>query len=216
MTKALVPQSGVSRHGANIFVSQEGSELTVNGLQSRQVVVHDEDEVAMSVIGCRLSESRVMEANVVPFPKMLLGNDAWGSTFGHAGGVRGTNANPAGVAILIGEMEFNETITMNVDVDAFDVDGIAESGVAARDECITMGLQADIGTSVDKAKDGRRCDQRGVVGHGGTRRGFHVGGGVAGRVFGGRATVVGVGGIRVMRVKVFEKEITKVQEFSGW
>jgi hypothetical protein len=107
----------------------------------RQVVVNDEDEVAMSVTGCRLSDIMVMEANVVPFPKMLLGNDAWGSAFGHAGGVRGTNANPAGVTILIGDMEFNETLTMNVDVDAFDVDGIAESGVPARDECKTMGLQ---------------------------------------------------------------------------
>jgi hypothetical protein len=104
MTKALVPQSGVSRHGASTFVSKEGSELTVNGLQMRQVVVHDEDEVAMSVTGCRLSDSRVMEADVMPFPKMLLGNDAGGSAFGHAGGVRGTNANPAGVAILISEM----------------------------------------------------------------------------------------------------------------
>lgn len=105
---------------------------------------------------------------------------------------------------------------MNVDIDAFDVDGIAEAGVAARNECRTMGLQADIGTSVDKTKGGRRGDQRGAVGHGGTLKGVHVGGGVAGRVFGGRATVVGVGGIRIMGVKVFKKEITELQEFSGW
>jgi hypothetical protein len=77
MTKALVSQSGVSRHGASTFVRKEGSELTVNGLQMKQVVVHDEDEVAMSVTGCRLSDNRVMEANVVPFPEMLMGNDAW-------------------------------------------------------------------------------------------------------------------------------------------
>jgi hypothetical protein len=216
MTKALVPQSGVSRHGGSTFVSKEGSELTVNGLQMRQVVVLDEDEVAMSVTCCRLSDSMVMGANVVPFPEMLLGNDAWAAAFGHAGGVGGTNANPAGVAILIGEMEFNETIAMSVDVDAFDVDGIAKSGVAARDECRTMGLQAEFSTSVDKAKGGRRGDQRGVVGHGCTHRGLHVGGGVAGRVVGGRATVSGVGGIRVMGVKVFEKQITEVQEVSGW
>jgi hypothetical protein len=132
----------------------------------RQVVVHDEDEVAMSVTCCRLSDSRVMEASVVPFSEMLLGDDAWGAAFGHVGGVGGTNANPAGVAILIGEMKFNKTIAMNLNVDAFDVDGIAESGVASRDECRTMGLQVDIGTIVDKAKGGRRGAQRGAVGHG--------------------------------------------------
>jgi hypothetical protein len=79
MTKALVPQSGVSTHGASTFVSKEVSELSVNGLHMRQVVVHDEDEVAMSVTGCRLSDSIVMDANAMPFPEMLLGNDARGA-----------------------------------------------------------------------------------------------------------------------------------------
>jgi hypothetical protein len=60
------------------------------------------------------------------------------------------------VAILIGEVELDETIAMNVDVDAFDVDGIAEPGIDARDECITVGLQADVDTNVDIAKGGRR------------------------------------------------------------
>jgi hypothetical protein len=130
----------------------------------RQVVVHDEDEVAMGVTCGRLSDSRVIEVEVVPFPEMLLVDDAQGAALGHVGGMGGSDVSLTGVAILIGEIEFNDTIVMSVDVDAFDVDGVAEPGVAARDERIMVGLQFDVGTTVDKAKGGRRGGQRGAIG----------------------------------------------------
>jgi hypothetical protein len=76
VTKALVPQSGVSRHGASTFVRKEGREPTVNSMEMRQVVVHDEDEVAMGVTCSRLSDSRVIEVDAVPFSKMILVDDA--------------------------------------------------------------------------------------------------------------------------------------------
>jgi hypothetical protein len=52
----------------------------------------------------------------------------------------GPNVKLTGIAILIGEVEINEAIPMNVYVDAFDVDGGAELGVAVRDAGIAKGL----------------------------------------------------------------------------
>jgi hypothetical protein len=46
VTKALVPQSCVSRRGASTFVSKEVSELSGKGMKMRKTVVHDEDEAA--------------------------------------------------------------------------------------------------------------------------------------------------------------------------
>jgi hypothetical protein len=47
VTKALVPQSSVSKRGTNTFVSKEGSVLIGKSLKARKIVVHDEEEVAM-------------------------------------------------------------------------------------------------------------------------------------------------------------------------
>jgi hypothetical protein len=38
----------------------------------RKIVVHDVDEAAMRVAVVWLSDGRVLESDVVPFPKMLL------------------------------------------------------------------------------------------------------------------------------------------------
>jgi hypothetical protein len=58
--------------GPTPFVSKEGSVLTGKSLKVRNIVVHDEDEVAMWVAGRGLSDGRVMETNVVSVPEMLL------------------------------------------------------------------------------------------------------------------------------------------------
>jgi hypothetical protein len=132
-----MPQSCVNTSGASTFESKKVNEIIVNGLELRQVVVHDKDEYAMCVIcGC-LSDIMVVEADVVPFPEILVGDDAWVAAFGHAGRM---DVNLTGVAILVGEAVYSETIPMNANVDAFDVDGGAEPCVAARDECITVGF----------------------------------------------------------------------------
>jgi hypothetical protein len=47
--------------------------------------VHDEDEATMCVTCGGLSDVRVVETHVVPFPEMLMGDDARGSAFGYAG-----------------------------------------------------------------------------------------------------------------------------------
>jgi hypothetical protein len=75
-----------------------------------------------------------MEVDVVPFPEMLLGDDAWGAAFRHSGRMGGPDVKLAEVAILVGEVKVNEAIPMNANVDAFYVDGGAGPCVAARDE----------------------------------------------------------------------------------
>jgi hypothetical protein len=89
----------------------------------RKTVVHDEDEAAIRVSGGGLSDGMVVEIDVVPFPEMLLGDDAGGSAFEHAGRMGGPDVKLTRMAILVGEVELNEPIPMNANVDALDVDG---------------------------------------------------------------------------------------------
>jgi hypothetical protein len=58
--------------------------------------------------------------------------------------VGGSNVELTSVAILVGKVELNESIPVDVHVDAFDVDGVAKRGIAARDEGITVGLEANV------------------------------------------------------------------------
>jgi acetone carboxylase gamma subunit len=97
-----------------------------------------------------------VEANVVPFAKMLVGDDAWGSVLGHAGRIGGPNVDLTSVAILVDKVEFNEPVTMNVNIEAFDVDGVAEHGVVSCKEGGTIGLHADVGTCIHKEKSSGR------------------------------------------------------------
>jgi hypothetical protein len=66
VTKALMPQSGVSRSRAIPLVSNEGKELTGKGLKVRELIVHDEDEASVFITGSGLANGRVMEVDVVP------------------------------------------------------------------------------------------------------------------------------------------------------
>jgi hypothetical protein len=157
VTKALVPHSNVNRRGTNTFVSKKGSVLTGKSLKVRKIVVHDEDKVAMGVVGRGLSDIMVMETDVVSVPEMLLRDDAWGTAFGHVGRVGSPNAKLAGVAVFIDKVDLDETIAMDINIDAFDVDGGAKPGVAVREEGGTVGLQYNVGTGVDdEAELGRR------------------------------------------------------------
>jgi hypothetical protein len=108
--------------GQHLYI-KERSELTATGLEVRKIVVHDEDEAAMCVTGFGLSDGMVVEIDVVMFQEMLLGDDVGGSAFGHAGRMGGPGVKLTRVAVLVGEVELNEPIPMNVNVDAFDVGG---------------------------------------------------------------------------------------------
>jgi hypothetical protein len=123
VTKALVPQRGVNRRGIIIFVSKEGSELTGTDMKMRKIVVHDEDEVAICITCGGLSDGRVGETDVVPSAEMLLRDDGGGAAFGRAKRIGGLDVELTRVAILVGEVELNEPIPINVHVGAFDVDG---------------------------------------------------------------------------------------------
>jgi hypothetical protein len=100
----------------------------------RKVVVRDGDEVAMWVAGGRLSDGMVMETDFVWAPEMLLGDDSGGSAFRHAGRVDSPNVKLKSVAIFIDTVELDEPVAMDVNIDAFDVDGGAKSVVAAREK----------------------------------------------------------------------------------
>jgi hypothetical protein len=140
VTKALVPKISVSICGANTY---EGSELPGKGMKMRKVVVHDEDIVSMWVSDSWLPDGRVVEGDVVPFPEMLLGDNAWCTALGHIRGVGGPTVELTSVAILAGKVELNESVTVDVNFDALDVDGVAKLGVAARDEGRTCGWFRD-------------------------------------------------------------------------
>ena len=92
--------------------------------------MHDEDEIAMWIAGKGLSDGRVMEADVVSGPEMLLRDDAWGTAFGHVRRVGSPNAKLTGVAVFIDKMEFDKAVAVDVNIDAFDVDGGTKLGVA--------------------------------------------------------------------------------------
>jgi hypothetical protein len=87
----------------------------------KKVVVHDEDEASMWVIGSELPDGSVVEANVVPLPEMPLRDNAWCTALGHARRVGGPNVVLTSVAILVGKVELNEPVPVDVNVDAFDV-----------------------------------------------------------------------------------------------
>jgi hypothetical protein len=64
---------------------------------------------------------------------------------------------------------------MNVNINAFDVDGGAKPGVAIRDKDATVSLQTDVGTGVDKEELGRRAGDMSFESRGGFIRRLHVG-----------------------------------------
>jgi hypothetical protein len=111
--------------------------------------VRDEDEVAMWVASRGLSDGRVMKTNVVTVPEMLLGDNDWGTEFGHFDRVGSPNAKLTNVAVFIDKLELDEPVTMVVNIDAFDVGGVAKPGGAATEKGGTVGLQIDVGTGVD-------------------------------------------------------------------
>jgi hypothetical protein len=139
-------------------------------MKMRKIVVHDEDKVddiAMWVNGGRLSDGMVMETDVLPLPEVIMCDNDWGSTFGHFGRIGDPNVELTGVAIFIGKVELHEPIPMDVNIDAFEVEGGAKLGVAARDKGGIEGLHSYLRTSVDEAEIGRCCGHHSVVGRGG-------------------------------------------------
>jgi hypothetical protein len=100
-----------------------------------------------------------MEVDVVSLPEVLLVDDIGSSAFGHPGRMGGPDAKLARVTILVGEVQLDEPIPMNINVDAFDVDEGAEPCVVTRDKGRSVGLQVDVSTHVDNAKFGRRWGQ---------------------------------------------------------
>jgi hypothetical protein len=127
----------------------------------RKIVVHDEDKAPMCITGGWLADGMKMEADVVPFPEMLIRDYARSSALGHAGRMSGTDVKLTRVAIMVGEVELNYPIPMNVNVDAFDVDGSAKPVVASSDKGKTVGFQASVSTHVDEVRSAlglmRRC-----------------------------------------------------------
>jgi hypothetical protein len=95
----LVLHSNVNRFGAVTFVSKEGNEFTGKDMKMRKVVVHDEDETSMWVISNGLPDGRVVKANVVPFPEMLMRYVAWGIAPRHVRRMSGPNVELTSVAI---------------------------------------------------------------------------------------------------------------------
>jgi hypothetical protein len=182
VTEALVPQSSDSRYRTDAFVSKEGSVLTGESLKVRKVVVHDVDEIAMWVASRGLSDGRVMEADVVSVPEMLLRDDAWGTAFGHVRCVGSPNAKLTGVPVFIDKMEFDKAVAVDVNIYAFDVDGGAKPGVTSREKGGTVSLQTDVGTGVDEAKRGPRGGDMSAKSRGGVMRRLHVGRQVTRRV----------------------------------
>jgi hypothetical protein len=133
-------------------------------MKMRNIVVHDEDDLAMWVGGIGLSDGRVMETDVVPVPEMLLRDHAWGSAFGHVGRVGSPNAKLTGVAVFIDKVDHDEPVAMDINIDAFDVDGGAKPGIVAREKGRTVGLQTNVCTGVDEAELGRRDGDMSVEG----------------------------------------------------
>jgi hypothetical protein len=123
----------------------------------RKIVVHDDDEVAMWVTDGTLSDGKVMETDVMPLAEMLLRDDDGGSAIRHWRRVSGPNVEMVGVAIFIGKMELYDPVSMDVYVDAFEVEGGAKYGVAARDKGGTVGLHIDVRIGVDE-----RCRLRAI------------------------------------------------------
>jgi hypothetical protein len=79
----------------------------------RKIVVHDDEEAAMCVTRGRLSDSMVVQANVVPLSEIMMGDDDGGAAFGHAGRMGAPDVKMTGVAILVCEVELNEPILLN-------------------------------------------------------------------------------------------------------
>jgi hypothetical protein len=130
----------------------------------RKTVVHDEDEAPMWVTGGGLPDGKVVETDVMPFVEMIVTDNVWRSTFGHVGRMGGPNLELVSVAILVGKVELNEPVPVDVNVDAFaDVDGVAKPCVAAYDEGKRVGGHVDFGTRVHKAMCGGRKRHQGTA-----------------------------------------------------
>jgi hypothetical protein len=79
------------------------------------------------------------------------------------------------VAVFIDKIEFDKAVAVDVNIDAFDVDGSAKPGVTAKEKGGTMSLQTDVGTGVDEAKRGRRGGDMSDESRGGVITRLHVG-----------------------------------------
>jgi hypothetical protein len=107
VAKGFMPQSCVNRRRANTFVSNEGSELTGEGLKMWEIVVLDEDEAPILVIGFGLSNGGVIDDDVVPLAEMLMRDDDWRAALGHVGNMGGPSVDLVGRTILVGKVEFD-------------------------------------------------------------------------------------------------------------
>jgi hypothetical protein len=103
-------------------------------------------------------------------------------------------------------VEFNEAIALNVDVQTFDMDGIAKAGVGAFQKGGAMRFEAYVGTSINKAESG-----------GSGRKGDVVCGGEATLRSGviNRRAIPGGGRIGVMRMKICVQHATDLKLFIG-
>jgi hypothetical protein len=81
-----------------------------------------------------------VEVDVVPFLEMFLRDNASGTALGHVGRVGGPNVDLTSVSIMVGKVKLNEPVPSNVDVDAFDVDGVVKLCVVACADSKTVGL----------------------------------------------------------------------------
>jgi hypothetical protein len=126
-----MPYSGVSRHRGNACVSSEGSELTGKGMEMREIVVDDKYEAPMLVTGGGLSNGGVVEVYVVSLAEMLLRDCARDTALGHVRRMGGPNVYVAGMAMLVGKVKFIDPVSVDVDVDNFDVGGSAKADVSA-------------------------------------------------------------------------------------
>jgi hypothetical protein len=86
------------------------------------------------------------------------------------------------VAVFIDKMEFDKAVAVDVNIDAFDVDGDAKPGISAREKGGTASLQTYVSTGVDKAKRGRRGGDMSAESRGKVITRFHVGRHVTRRV----------------------------------
>jgi hypothetical protein len=79
------------------------------------------------------------------------------------------------VAVFIDKVELDEPVAMNVNINAFDVDGGAKPGVVAMEKGGTVSLQTNDGTGVDEAELGRRGADMNAESRGRVVRQLHVG-----------------------------------------
>jgi hypothetical protein len=171
-------------------------------LKARELVVHDEDEASVLINGSGIDNGMVMGANVVPLAEVLMRYDIGSAAHDHDGSMSNPNVDPSGVAILVGEVKFNEAIAVNVDVQTLDIDGVAKAGVGALKEGGAMRLKTYVGTGVHKA---------GTGGSGRTGAVVRGGGAILKSGAVNRTKVAGGGRIGVVRMKICAKHETKLK-----